>query len=440
MSGYHQVTIGGYPSGGLTQDRKPALLANEAYSKLENAYVWRERTKKRDGEVPIGRLQRSLSISATLTAGSYNLLTSVIATETAASITPGTVNIVGGTDGTTYTDPARNGKLVATGGTGTGGSINYATGIITINAGSNQAITGTVDYYPTLPVTGIIKRDISTVGIDAAVFFDTKYAYQYVSGFQELSPGTTWSGTSTDMFWAANYQGATPDLRYFFATNNNIDIPNAKYDPIRYYNNSAWTNLQPLLTATTTLWQALIVIPYYGRLLALNTWEGTTSGTYTAAKNFFARCRFCQLGDPTDQTNGWRSDIFGRGGFIDAPTNESIVSAGFFRNVLIVFFEYSTWQLRYVGEYGLPFIWERISSDFGAISTYSTVVFDQGVIGVSDRGIIQANVASVSRLDDQIPEQVFSFQIQNSGPNFVHGVRDFEKELAYWNYIDTANA
>lgn len=60
MTGFHQVSIGGYQGGGLTQDKKPLLLTNEAYSDLENAYVWRERTKKRDGEVPMGRLTRTL--------------------------------------------------------------------------------------------------------------------------------------------------------------------------------------------------------------------------------------------------------------------------------------------------------------------------------------------------------------------------------------------
>jgi hypothetical protein len=59
---------------------------------------------------------------------------------------------------------------------------------------------------------------------------------------------------------------------------------------------------------------------------------------------------------------------------------------------------------------------------------------------VSDRGIIQAAANGVTRLDEQIPEQAFSFQIQNSAPNFVHGIRDFEKELVYWNYLDTSTA
>lgn len=442
MTGFHQVLIGGYPSGGLTQDRKPALLANEAYSNLENAYVWRERTKKRDGEVPMGRLSRVFTNvnvgNSSASPWTFNIYTILgITPETNAQVQPGSVLIEIDTLLSAFLDQG-NGTLTNAV-PGNSGIINYATGSVTLTTtvGALHPTTISMTYFPGLPVMGILKRDVATIGIDSTVFFDTKYAYQFSNGFIELAPGTTWTGTNTDFFWAANYQGATPDLRYFFATNNNIDIPGLLFDPIRYYNNSVWVDFKPLVTAANTLWQALILIPYYGRLLALNTWEGATASTYTGAKNFFARCRFSQIGDPTDQTNGWRSDIFGRGGFVDAPTNEAIVSAAFFRNTLVVFFEYSTWQLRYIGEYGIPFIWERISSDFGSISPYSPIVFDQGVMSVSDRGIIQAAANGVTRLDEQIPEEVFAFDIQNFAPNFVHGIRDFEKELVYWNYLDS---
>jgi hypothetical protein len=506
MTGFHQVQIGGYSSGGLVQDKKPALLANEAFSNLENAYVWRERTKKRDGEVPMGRLSRFFTSQSLGNSGTspwtFNIF--YFGTGVSGSITaitnanPGQVTSpdhglsngmkvtfsgIGGMtqlNGNTYTigvDTTSYGTYTSGGiwvnqpyaeidegsviivvgsitftdnGTGTlesitpgnSGTINYISGSVTLTttASSGTAATVTFKYFPLLPVMGILRREVSTIGIDSTVFFDTTYAYQYNNGFQELVPGTTWTGTNTDFFWEANYQGASPDLRYFFVTNNNIDIPTKSYDPMRYYNNSAWVDLEPLVTATITLWQARILIPYYGRLLALNTWEGPTGDTYTGAVNLSARCRFSQIGDPTDQTDGWRGDIFGRGGFIDAPTNEAIVGAAFFRNTLIVFFEYSTWQLRYIGEYGLPFIFERISSDFGSISTFSSIVFDQGVMTVSNRGIIQAAANGVTRLDDQIPEQVFSFEIQNDAPNFVHGIRDFEKELVYWNYLDTSTA
>ncbi len=516
MNGFHQVTIGGYPSGGLTQDKKPALLANEAFSELENAYVFRERTKKRDGEVPMGRLSRLFTSHSIGNSGAspwtfilYYFATGVRGPITAitnanpgevtstghglssgmqvtfsgvggmiqlngntytitvvnanqftigvdttaygvytsggiwvnqpnAQIAPGSVTIVMG--GVTFVDQG-NGTLTSTTSMNSG-VINYVTGQITLTTtvAGGTAATANFLYYPALPVMGILRRELSAIGIDSTVFFDTTYAYQYVSGFQELVPGFVWTGINTDFFWEANFQGATPNLRYFFVTNNNINIPALSYDPIRYYNNSSWIDLQPLVTSTITLWQALILIPYYGRLIALNTWEGATADTYTGAVNLFARCRFSQIGDPTDQTNGWRSDIFGRGGFIDAPTNEAIVSAAFFRNTLIVFFEYSTWQLRYIGEYGLPFLWERISSDFGSVSTFSSIVFDQGVMAVSNRGVIQASASGLSRLDEQIPEQIFSFEIQNNAPNFVHGIRDFEKELVYWNYLDSANA
>lgn len=609
MSSLQQVLIGGYPGGGLTQDKKPLMLSNEAYSELQNAYVWRERTKKRDGEVPIGRLTRVFSgyslgpsqasvwnfnvltvsgfVSAAdnanpgkittkyahnLSTGDTVVITGIVGatgynnklfTITVTSSTEFTVGanaaafgayasggqwisnrvlpVIGSISGadnanpgqitTTYPHNLATGDKVLISGvngaigynnattslytiTVTGlntftvgvnagafgvyssggqyfvdnftsrtgvepyaqivpgtvvftiggisftdqgngniidvadplnnfGTINYTTGNVSIThtAGVGVATTLAFNYFPTLPVMGILKREVPILGIESTVFFDTVYAYQYNAGFQELVPGFTWTGTNTDFFWATNYQGATPNLRYFFVTNNNITQGAATpYDPIRYYDNSTWIDLKPLVTATITLWQALIVIPYYGRLLALNTWEGTTAGGPAGASNFFARCRFSQLGDPTDQTNAWRSDIFGRGGFIDAPTNEAIVSVAFFRNTLIVFFEYSTWQLRYVGEYGLPFIFERISSDFGSVCVYSPIIFDQGVMTVSDRGIIQAAASGVTRLDEQIPEQVFSFEIQNNAPNFVHGIRDFEKELVYWNYLDISNA
>jgi hypothetical protein len=448
MNGFHQVLIGGYPGGGLTQDKKPALLANEAYSDLENAYVFRERTKKRDGEVPIGRLSRTFTNVAignsSASPWTFNLYTVLsITPEANAQIVPGSVRVTIATLANPFIDQGNGTLSNAT--PGNSGTINYMTGSVTLTTtvGAGHATTVSMNYYPGLPVMGILKRDVPTLGIDATVFFDTKYAYLFSNGFSELAPGTTWTGTNTDFFWAANYQGATPDLRYFFVTNNNILLSgpgSPAYDPIRYYNNTTWTNLQPLVTSTITLWQAMILIPYYGRLLALNTWEGATAATYTGATNFFARCRFSQIGDPTDQTNGWRQDIFGRGGFVDAPTNEAIVSAAFFRNTLIVFFEYSTWQLRYIGEYGIPFIFERVSSDFGSVCTYSPVVFDQGVMTVSDRGIIQGSANGVTRLDEQIPEEAFGFEIQNSAPNFVHGVRDFEKELVYWNYLDTSTA
>ncbi len=183
---------------------------------------------------------------------------------------------------------------------------------------------------------------------------------------------------------------------------------------------------------TSFLQQARILIPYYGRLLALNVWEGSAVNT---SSNIFNRCRFSQVGNPL-QKDAWRSDTFGKGGFIDAPINEEIISAIFYKNTLIVFFEESTWQLRYVGDYGLPFIWERISSDFGSESTFSTILFDRGVLAVGDKAIVSSTGNSIERIDLDIPDKVFNFSNLQQGVKRVHGIRDYQKELVYWTYSD----
>jgi hypothetical protein len=431
---------------GLNTRIKPFLLNDRAFQRLENAYCFRERIKKREGIKLLGRLRRVLtaqSLSNTVVSNVYNnggvsIYTTLSITETNAEIEPGsvTISIDGGT--TVLTDSTLDGILTpglnALG--ATGGYINYDTGIFSISfAGVIGAFPVTINfnYFPSLPVMGIWERDIALINTEQTVFFDTKYAYVFSSGgFQELAAGTTWTGDDADFFWAANYRGLDDSLRYFFVTNFN----NAGGDPIRYYNGATWANLTPLVSALFTLYQAQIIVPYYGRLIMLNTWEGTTAGTFASASNFFNRCRFSQIGDPT-AADAWRTDIFGKGGFIDAPTNEQIISCAFFKNTLIVFFESSTWQLRYVGEYGLPFIWERINSELGSESTYSTIVFDGGILGVGDKGIITASSTGVTRIDENIPDLVFDV-INNSedGVIRVQGVREFKKELAYWSYTD----
>lgn len=195
---------------------------------------------------------------------------------------------------------------------------------------------------------------------------------------------------------------------------------------------SDWTVSAAYTQGSTLLFTARILIPYYGRLLALNTYEGTS---VDSAVNYFARCRFSQVGNPIQQ-DAWRSDTFGKGGFIDAPTNEQIISATFYKNTLIVSFESSTWKLQYLGEYGTPFIWERISSDFGSESPFSSVLFDNGVLTVGNRAIVGSSGSDVQRIDLLIPDQVYDFQNTNNGPLRVHGIRDFKKELVYWCFYD----
>jgi len=440
---------------GLKEDIKPYLLPEKAFSSLDNAYVWRERVRKREGFEFVGRLRRSLTaVVATpidlvlASPNSFNLFTllGLLATEPNACVQPGTalspITIIIGAQ--TLTDATGTGVLtIAPAGNITGATINYATGIITLvfTVGAlAQPVTITMNYFPSFPVMGIWQRDQVGINDEETLFFDQKYCYSFNgTTFNEYIPGTTWDGSDSDFFWVANYRGSDASFRLFFVTNFVNDAAN----PMRYTDGLTWTDFTPQINNTPTyLLQARILIPYYGRLLALNTWEGAALG---GGSNYFNRCRFSQIGSPIEaynfaanpQTGAWAEDIFGKGGFIDAPTNEEIISAAFIKNTLIVFFERSTWQLRYVGEYGLPFLWERVSSDFGSESTFSTVLFDNGVLGFGDRAIISASPVTADRIDNPIPDLVFSVLNDLNGVKRVCGIRDFQKELVFWCYPDS---
>jgi len=435
--------ITGY-SAGLQTNKKPFLLPDRAWQKMENAYTWRERVKKREGNKFLGRLRRALTGQSlgNTAAGPPNTVTitnifSTLSLEATGELQPGSVDItVAAPDSATFSDNGDGTFSVTGSGVSAGSYVDYVTGKIVLKFTSltgGAAITAALSYFPGLPVMGIIQREIALLNDEQTIWFDTVYAYIFGGmNFQEFIPGTTWNASNSDFFWGFNYRGINPGDRLLFVT----DFVCASANPMRYTDGATWTNFAPLVSATTTLFQARILIAYYGRLIALNVFEGTTAGGYGGASQIANRCRFSQYNASPVDVNAWRSDIFGKGGFIDAPTSEEITGATFVKNTLVVDFERTTWQLRYLGEYGTPFIWERISSDFGGESTFSPVLFDNHRLTIGDKGITASSAVNVDRIDLDIPDQIFDFKNSNNGPQRVFGIRDFQKELVYWNYPD----
>lgn len=221
-------------------------------------------------------------------------------------------------------------------------------------------------------------------------------------------------------------------------------------DGIRWYANdgqvNGWVNFSPPITPTSALKGARMLISYKGYLIALSTWEGSIASTDVV--NYTNRARWSRLGTPffsnpvpinqTFDVQSWRSDIPGKGGVEDAATQEAIVSAEFIRDTLIVFFERSSWALRFTGNTAFPFIWVRINIEFGCESQFSIIPFDRGILAIGDRGIITADGNNVTRIDAKIPRKVFEFQNKDQGPARVYGIRDYFNELAYWTYVSPA--
>ena len=433
--------IGFDQQSGLKTYNKPVLLPDNAFQKLINAYPFRGRVRKREGLRLVGRLRRDLtgqSLGMTPagppnTITFTNIFTTLSITGENPELVPGTLVItVAAPDTATFTDQGNGTFLVTGAGVSAGSYIDYATGKVVLQFTAlvgGAAITANLSYYPGLPVMGISLREIAAINDEQTIFFDTKYAYIWNgSTFNEFIPGTTWNGSDSDFFWTTNYRGINPQDRLFFATNFFNDVGS----PMRYTDGATWTTFAPAVDAANFLFQARIIIPYFGRLLCMNVWEGAT---VAGSVNIFNRCRFSQLGSPV-AADAFRSHQFGKGGFLDAPTNEAIIGATFLNNTLIIFFEKTTWQLRYVGEYGLPFIFERIASDLGSESTFSPVLFNNYILAIGDKAIIAADSNSVDRIDLDIPDLIFNFQNAENGVKRVQGIRDFQKELVYWCYAD----
>lgn len=223
-------------------------------------------------------------------------------------------------------------------------------------------------------------------------------------------------------------------------------------DGIRYYgaltNGTGWANYNPPVDLTNALVGALLIFPYRGYLVFLNTTEGNDQTTY----NYGNRARWTQIGTPyysypvpsTPNPQGVdieavRDDLFGKGGANDAPTQEVIIGAAFVRDILIVFFERSCWRLRFVNNAQNPFVWERINVELGASATFSTISFDKGAMAIGERGIVIADANDVVRLDDKIPDEIFNIRIENQGMQRVCGIRTFRTRLNYWTFPSSEN-
>jgi hypothetical protein len=310
-NGYKPLKIVGMESG-LVQEREDFLLPNDAYPILEDAFVWRERIRRKLGVELLGRLRRVLTAQAQAVTGAnpyaiadiLNGVRTAVLPETYAELQPGTVVLtvdIGVPANETILTDDGLGHWTAAGVYTIDpvlSTINYITGAISIVWVAAPPVALPVQanyrYYPSLPVMGLRTRELDATNVEQTVAFDMKYAYRYlVTGFEELPSvaATTWTGTNSDFFWTTNYWINATNKKLFWATN----YSGIAGDPIRYYYEdgllSTWTDFAPAIDGviapgTGRLQQALIILPFRGRLLALHTREGNT---LAASTEYFQR-------------------------------------------------------------------------------------------------------------------------------------------------------
>jgi len=409
---------------GQRDDTEPFYLPEDAYSKLEDAYVWRGRLRKRfgvslTGEADINSRLR-INLGSTDESGNFDETVPGIIFKIGQMFSIGeeifTVNV----DGTPADMLISGDSTIAT--------FDTTSGELKIEGGAE---TTPVYFYPAEPVMGLRTRESVKINQEMTVAFDTQFAYEKSGNGWKRLGDAVWTGSNSNFFWSTNYRGGDAYETFFYLTNF-VSDDNIKYVP---YGSSEWKTLRPKLNDIGTdrfLETCRLILPFKDRLVALNTVE-TIDGT---KESFFSRCRFSQSGDPTNEEKSWIDNRKGRGGFIDAPTKEQIITASRIKDNLIVYFERSTWEIVHTGIHASPFKWQKINTELGCESTFSAVVFNESILGAGNVGIHGCDGVSTTRIDEKIPEEVFKIHNGNDGAARVYGIRDFYNEMVYWTFPD----
>lgn len=425
---------------GLRKDVKPFATPEDSFQDLTNAVQFRGRVIKRQGVKKLGRLPNGTAVTGLRTKDGFNLgIQQLIAFDrTSANLWNGT-SFVPLPSVMTTTWNGADWNLFYT--------VNYA------NA-----------FWATNNIPGLNGVNIQSISNANPAVVTTTTAHNFTSGQSVSIINVTGYGPTASTTPSINAQNfvitvITPttfsivlDGTLYGAYGSggialNPYVQTTGQDGIRYYgilsNGTGWANYNPPVDENNALAGALLIFPYRGYLVFLNTWEGNEEDVF----NYYNRARYTQIGtpyysepvpvDPNPfgfEPEAARDDLFGRGGATDAPTNESIVSAGFIRDILIVKFERSTWRLRFTNVADNPFVWERVNVELGSDCTFGTVIFDKGMMDISQRGINISDANDCIRFDEKIPDQVFNIRQAENGFERVYGIRTFESKRIYWAF------
>ncbi len=409
---YSPYLIANY-STGLDKKLQPWLIPDDAQEQLLDGYVYRGTMSKREGYnyFAIGErggapYRESRIVSGTPSFTVVGAIDGVNATFTVAagtSISPGSVVIT-----SSHASPFQN--LIARdngvgGFIGLVGTINYATGAISVTFGTPPLAGSTVvvhySFGNTEPVM-MIANYVTDTNIKELIVASTVYINRYNSTTNILEDITTtpYTGNKFQFFTWVNYNSATNAPRLLFSNNKDVIqvYDGTTVGPYVYQMTSTISPFNPVATLTCS-WMA----EFKDRLILLRT---TEDGVI-----YPKRIRISGTGVNSDD---FRTSATGAG-LIDIPDATWIKGASFNRDDLIIFTEASTWVLKYTGNDTTPFVLDKIDESRGCDATFSTITYLNRTSAASKRGLIISDGYRVERQDELIPD--FSYN-EVDGENF----------------------
>jgi hypothetical protein len=288
---------------------------------------------------------------------------------------------------------------------------------------------GAVYLVPELPVMGI-GLYIDSSGGKVTLAFDTQRAcvFNNSSGvFDPLDTSDIFSGSSSDYVfmcnWASSSSSSAAVLDRMYFTNGLAY--SAGLNGIRYYDGSTTTtSFRPTINGVTSINGCMLIFAMRDRLFLLHTIEG--------ARTYPQRVRWCQIQNP-DHANAWDDNAAGRGGFVDAPTSDQIVSAVALKDYLVVYFTNSVWILSPNPDPALPVRWNKLNDFRSCDGKMASIGYDSFAIAAGVRGITASDTTQTVRIDERIQDFI-SDEVNRNYTSNIFFKRNFELQRTWMLY------
>jgi hypothetical protein len=455
------VAFEAYPlfgfKSGLRTDREPWLVPEDAFTKIENASLFKGRMTKRPtsrafaslgtkvigkslGTNAAGQLCGNTSggsipgapLVVNLSAISGATLPLVQPTVTPAdkpvtfSLPPYSFRIVGPAVSTNiynlewYAGTALTQPYTA--------QINVATGrwfvqLTAADAFTVSAVTVTFEFYRRLPAM-LITEWVNAAGVRELVVCDTRRLFVWNAArnrFDDKSAvadvvatDDVWSGSSTDFFSAASVDDGSSRKLVIV---NGVNLPK-KWDGAAF----ASMGVSSQLTA------AHMVFAQYGYVIYL---APTVAGAVNRQRAMWSDQFLTETVQPSN--------------FAVAYTGERFVTAAMVNDEILCFFDRAVWKIRYTGDFRAPFEWVHIAGgtfdradNQGGISRTGIVALDDRAIALGPHGVVQANGTQAQEASPQVPDIMTQF-LDPAKLSISYGVA-FDQQREVWFSVASSQA
>lgn len=415
----------------------PWLIPADAYTDIQDAYLYRGDLIKRDGYSWFDSMPYAIN------GGSghdyYNIESisdgpgSLVTTYADHGLAPGQLIRITGQIGLTAgadSVPVNGTRwTVVTTPTPTTFTINNADAF----GGALTPGTATLSYFSGNPIMAIavylntattpITSDLIVLDTERAAIYDTTQNCLVPIGFARQ-----FTGGDSNLFWWENYRNAI----YF---TNNIDN-------IFYWNGTqlatGLTRFTPVIDTGSDshiVNTCLMIKAVSNRLCLYNTNETPAS----LQVNYPTRIRWCQAGvdpilggDPPtspDLGNGqWYDNVPGEGGnAFDLTDSLYLISQAQIQTNNLLMSQNSQFAVIYeqrpTSDLQQPYTFVKIATSRNVNSTFGTIILDREVQMVGNSGLVITDGNSVGRYDDKIPDFAIDVISQNEFAN-AFGIRN----------------